>query len=147
MHKVSKRQRASLLAEFLGLAISEVTDCSHSQALELTQQPVRSEACCTQVHKFSKRQWAALLAEFLGLAIFQIYGGSANDEVAAFGNGITLAILSEPYTVSCTSCCLQLRCWQALCVVLLLFKCLLRLHNPQQLLQGQTAHPMSSSVG
>ena len=48
-----------------------------------------------QVHHFSKRLWASLLAECLGLAIFQIYGGSANDEVAAFGNGITLAILSE----------------------------------------------------
>ena len=49
------------------------------------------------MHKFSRRQWAALFAEFLGLAIFQIYGGSANDEVAAFGNGITLAILSEAW--------------------------------------------------
>ncbi|KAK9809551.1 hypothetical protein WJX73_000988 [Symbiochloris irregularis] len=39
------------------------------------------------------RVWAALFAEFLGLAIFQIYGGSANDDVAAFGNGITLCIL------------------------------------------------------
>lgn len=56
-----------------------------------------------QVHKFSRRQWAALLAEALGLAIFQLYGGSANDEVAAFGNGITLAVLSEH---PCLFCCL-----------------------------------------
>ncbi|KAK9915252.1 hypothetical protein WJX75_006761 [Coccomyxa subellipsoidea] len=27
------------------------------------------------------------------MAIFQIYGGSANDEVAAFGNGLTLAVI------------------------------------------------------
>ncbi|KAK9831439.1 hypothetical protein WJX81_004683 [Elliptochloris bilobata] len=45
-----------------------------------------------KVHRFGARLWAALLAEFIGLAIFQIYGGSANDEVAAFGNGLTLAI-------------------------------------------------------
>ena len=49
----------------------------------------------TQPPKFllRARVWAALFAEFLGLAIFQIYGGSANDDVAAFGNGITLCIL------------------------------------------------------
>ena len=46
-----------------------------------------------QVHRYSRKLWAALLAEFIGLAVFQIYGGSANDEVAAFGNGLTLAIL------------------------------------------------------
>ena len=28
------------------------------------------------------------------MAVFQIYGGSANDEVAAFGNGLTLAVVS-----------------------------------------------------
>ena len=37
-----------------------------------------------------------LVAEFLGMAVFQIYGGSANDEVAAFGNGLTLAVVSAP---------------------------------------------------
>jgi hypothetical protein len=47
------------------------------------------------VHKYSRRLWTALLAEFIGMAIFQIYGGSANDEVAAFGNGLTLAVISE----------------------------------------------------
>ena len=31
------------------------------------------------------------------MAIFQIYGGSANDEVAAFGNGLTLAVVSEAF--------------------------------------------------
>jgi hypothetical protein len=36
------------------------------------------------------------MAEFLGMAVFQIYGGSANDEVAAFGNGLTLAVVSAP---------------------------------------------------
>ncbi|KAK9822545.1 hypothetical protein WJX74_003389 [Apatococcus lobatus] len=41
----------------------------------------------------TRRLWAALLAEFVGLMIFQIYGGNAADEVAAFGNGITLVIL------------------------------------------------------
>ena len=46
-----------------------------------------------QVHRYSRRLWAALLAEFLGLAIFQIYGGSANDDVAALANGITLAVI------------------------------------------------------
>lgn len=39
--------------------------------------------------------WAALLAEFLGLCIFQIYGGSANDDVAALANGITLAVIGR----------------------------------------------------
>ena len=29
------------------------------------------------------------------MAIFQIYGGNAPDSVAAYGNGITLAILGE----------------------------------------------------
>lgn len=47
------------------------------------------------MHKYSRRLWAALLAEFIGMAIFQIYGGSANDEVAAFGNGLTLAVISK----------------------------------------------------
>lgn len=41
--------------------------------------------------------WTVLVAEFLGMAIFQIYGGSANDEVAAFGNGLTLAVVSAPH--------------------------------------------------
>jgi hypothetical protein len=50
------------------------------------------------VHRYSRRLWAALWAEFLGMAIFQIYGGSANDEVAAFGNGLTLAVVSESLT-------------------------------------------------
>ncbi|CAK0782069.1 hypothetical protein CVIRNUC_005545 [Coccomyxa viridis] len=44
-------------------------------------------------YKYSRRLWAAMLAEFIGMAIFQIYGGSANDEVAAFGNGLTLAVV------------------------------------------------------
>ncbi|CAL5221141.1 g3278 [Coccomyxa viridis] len=44
-------------------------------------------------YRYSRRLWAALLAEFIGMAIFQIYGGSANDEVAAFGNGLTLAVV------------------------------------------------------
>ena len=38
------------------------------------------------------------------MAIFQIYGGSANDEVAAFGNGLTLAVvgvLQRIYMVLC----------------------------------------------
>lgn len=35
------------------------------------------------------------MAEFVGLMIFQIYGGNAADEVAAFGNGITLVILGN----------------------------------------------------
>ena len=60
-----------------------------------------SSSAVLQVHHFSKRLWASLLAEFLGLAIFQIYGGSANDEVAAFGNGITLAILSKHLLYGC----------------------------------------------
>ena len=41
----------------------------------------------------SRRMVPRLLAEFIGMAIFQIYGGSANDEVAAFGNGLTLAVV------------------------------------------------------
>ena len=49
-----------------------------------------------QPYRYSRRLWAALLAEFIGMAIFQIYGGSANDEVAAFGNGLTLAVVSAP---------------------------------------------------
>lgn len=49
----------------------------------------------SQVHRYSRRLWAALLAEFLGLAIFQIYGGSANDDVAALANGITLAVIGS----------------------------------------------------
>ena len=49
-----------------------------------------------QVHRYSRRLWAALLAEFVGLAIFQIYGGSANDDVAALANGITLAVIGGP---------------------------------------------------
>ena len=53
-----------------------------------------------QPYKYSRRLWAALLAEFIGMAIFQIYGGSANDEVAAFGNGLTLAVVSEAFFIS-----------------------------------------------
>ena len=53
-----------------------------------------------QPYKYSRRLWAALLAEFIGMAIFQIYGGSANDEVAAFGNGLTLAVVSETFSHS-----------------------------------------------
>ena len=41
-----------------------------------------------------RRLLPALLAEFIGMTIFQIYGGSAHDEVAAFANGITLAVVS-----------------------------------------------------
>ena len=48
-----------------------------------------------KVHRYSRKLWAALLAEFIGLAIFQIYGGSANDDVAALANGITLTVLGE----------------------------------------------------
>ncbi len=55
-----------------------------------------------QPYRYSRRLWAALLAEFIGMAIFQIYGGSANDEVAAFGNGLTLAVVSK--RLSSTSC-------------------------------------------
>lgn len=47
------------------------------------------------MHRYSRRLWAALLAEFLGLAIFQVYGGSANDDVAALANGITLAVIGK----------------------------------------------------
>ena len=57
---------------------------------------------CMQPYRYSRRLWAALLAEFIGMAIFQIYGGSANDEVAAFGNGLTLAVVSK--YLSSTSC-------------------------------------------
>ena len=53
-----------------------------------------------QPYRYSRRLWAALLAEFIGMAIFQIYGGSANDEVAAFGNGLTLAVVSKPLDLS-----------------------------------------------
>ncbi len=50
-----------------------------------------------QAARSSRRSlWAVLMAEFLGMAVFQIYGGSANDEVAAFGNGLTLAVVSAP---------------------------------------------------
>lgn len=38
------------------------------------------------------------------MAIFQIYGGSATDEVAAFGNGLTLAVVSEPLCSLCYCC-------------------------------------------
>lgn len=55
---------------------------------------------CMQPYRYSRRLWAALLAEFIGMAIFQIYGGSANDEVAAFGNGLTLAVVSKPPRLS-----------------------------------------------
>lgn len=44
------------------------------------------------------------------MAIFQIYGGSANDEVAAFGNGLTLAVvgaLSGPFAALPTTCMLR----------------------------------------
>ena len=51
-----------------------------------------------QVTTWSRKLWAALLAEFIGMAIFQIYGGNAPDSVAAYGNGITLAILGEAPT-------------------------------------------------
>ena len=50
-----------------------------------------------KVHRYSRKLWAALLAEFIGLAIFQIYGGSANDDVAALANGITLTVLGENF--------------------------------------------------
>lgn len=36
------------------------------------------------------------------MAIFQIYGGSANDEVAAFGNGLTLAVVSKAFLYTST---------------------------------------------
>ena len=35
------------------------------------------------------------------MTIFQIYGGSANDEVAAFGNGLTLAVVSKHPKLEC----------------------------------------------
>eukprot|EP00887_Chlorella_sp_A99_P005504 scaffold1.g5504.t1 len=41
----------------------------------------------------NKKLYAALAAEFLGLMFFQLYGGVAHEEVAAFGNGLTLAVL------------------------------------------------------
>ena len=61
-----------------------------------------------QPNRYSRRLWAALLAEFIGMAIFQIYGGSANDEVAAFGNGLTLAVVSEPLSLCVGSTAVQL---------------------------------------
>jgi len=60
-------------------------------------------AYVVQPFKYSRRLWAALLAEFIGMAIFQIYGGSANDEVAAFGNGLTLAVVSASSSSACCS--------------------------------------------
>ena len=41
----------------------------------------------------NKRLYAALAAEFLGMLLFSLYGGSANDSAAAFGNGLSLMIL------------------------------------------------------
>jgi len=67
---------------------------------------------CTQPYKYSRRLWAALLAEFIGMTIFQIYGGSANDEVAAFGNGLTLAVVSKPLPYSPHNfMCDRQTCW------------------------------------
>ena len=65
-------------------------ECLKRQIVSL--EDIRSSV---QVHKYSRRLWAALLAEFLGLAIFQVYGGSANDDVAALANGITLAVIGS----------------------------------------------------
>lgn len=43
-------------------------------------------------HTERRKLIAALCAEFLGLLIFQLYGGEAHESVAAFGNGLTLAV-------------------------------------------------------
>ena len=60
------------------------------------------------MHRYSRRLWAALLAEFLGLAIFQVYGGSANDDVAALANGITLAVIGTISPLASWQCCILL---------------------------------------
>lgn len=41
----------------------------------------------------NKRLYAALAAEFLGMLLFALYGGEARDSAAAYGNGLTLAVL------------------------------------------------------
>ena len=52
------------------------------------------------------------------MAIFQIYGGSANDEVAAFGNGLTLAVVSEPQWSLCYCCMCYATVQDACCFAL-----------------------------
>ena len=49
------------------------------------------------------------------MAIFQIYGGSATDEVAAFGNGLTLAVVSEPLWFLCYCCMCYAMVQHAVC--------------------------------
>ena len=45
------------------------------------------------VESSNKRLYAALAAEFLGMLLFALYGGEARDSAAAYGNGLTLAVL------------------------------------------------------
>ncbi|KAL4437267.1 hypothetical protein ABPG75_004406 [Micractinium tetrahymenae] len=45
------------------------------------------------VESSNKKLYAALAAEFLGMLLFALYGGEARDSAAAYGNGLTLAIL------------------------------------------------------
>ncbi|KAL4439446.1 hypothetical protein ABPG77_008775 [Micractinium sp. CCAP 211/92] len=45
------------------------------------------------VESSNKKLYAALAAEFLGMLLFALYGGEARDSAAAYGNGLTLAVL------------------------------------------------------
>jgi aquaporin TIP len=45
------------------------------------------------VEPSNKRLYAALAAEFTGMLLFALYGGEARDQAAAYGNGLTLAVL------------------------------------------------------
>jgi hypothetical protein len=47
----------------------------------------------TDVEPSNKKLYAALAAEFLGMVLFALYGGEARDSAAAYGNGLTLAVL------------------------------------------------------
>ncbi len=40
-----------------------------------------------------KKLYASLAAEFFGMLLFALYGGEARDSAAAYGNGLTLAVL------------------------------------------------------